>query len=157
MIKNALIKESPLLSAILLVSSLIVVLFIPFGIQIDLGPGPNSLVSIMWEMSLEPSWYTIRYYTGLNYYLLFDFFRIVFLGYITFTLFVKYNEGNLLKLAIISEVIPLVLSIPGFLIRNADGDNLSYIILPTPFLILYTLIIILLLRKRKLKNESNVF
>lgn len=155
MTKNALRKESTILSLVLLVTSLIIVLLFPFGIQIDLGPGPNSLVSFVWEMSLEPSWYTIRYFTGLEYYFLFDFFRIIFFGYVIYTVFVKYNEGNLLKLAIISEVIPLVLSIPGLLFRNADGDNLSYIILPIPFLVLNTLIIIILLRKRNYrKNQS---
>ena len=153
MVNNSLIEESTFLAVILLVTSTIVVLFIPFGIQIDLGPGPNSLVSIIWELSLEQSWYTIRYFTGIKYYFLFDFFRIIFLGYIIFSIFVIYNERKLIKLSVISEVIPLVLSIPGFLFRNADGDNLSYIILPTPFLILYTLIIILILRKSKFKNE----
>ena len=143
-----LVKESPGIAILMIVISFIVVLFIPFGIQIDLGPGPDSLVSIFWEIPLQPAWYTIRFFTGFQYYFLFCFFRIFVLICFLFLIFGKFNWNFLIPLAVISELIPLALSIPAFFILNPEGDNLYHIIVPIPILLAYIWMLMHLIRKK---------
>ncbi|MHA2260151.1 MAG: hypothetical protein ACXACO_19470 [Promethearchaeota archaeon] len=124
--------------------SIIIVFFVPFGYHIDLGSGPNTIISMIWEFALEPSYYTIRFFTALIYRLEYCFFRFFFLLEI-FLLFIgKFNKIRFLLVGIISEIIPLIISIPAMYILNSQGDNLIPIIMPIPFLLIYDLILILL-------------
>ena len=128
--------------------SIIVVLFLPFGIHIDLGPGPNSLISMIWEISLEPAWYTIRYFSAIQFYVIFCVARLFFLLEIFLMFLGKYNRMRLLIIGLISEGIPLLLSIPAMFILNAQGDNLYPIILPIPILLLFDLALIRIMNRK---------
>ena len=57
-------------------------------------------------------------------------------------------------IGIISELIPLVLSIPALYILNAQGDNLYPIIFPIPILLLFDLIIAFISFRRQ--NINNI-
>jgi len=122
--------------------TILVVFFLPFGIHIDLGPGPNSIVSMIWEVPLSPAWYSIRFFTAFQYYLVFCFFRLIFVVDIFLLLFGRFNKKRFISIGVISELIPLALSIPALFILNSQGDNLFPIIFPIPFLMILDLFIV---------------
>ena len=129
--------------------TILIVFLLPFGIHIDLGPGPNSLTSMVWEIPLEPAWYSIRYFSAFQFYIIYCFFRLFFLLDI-FLLFIgKFNKIRLFLIGFISEIIPLIISIPSMFILNSQGDNLNPIIFPIPFLMIFDLILILLANRLK--------
>ena len=135
---------------------ILVVFFLPFGIMIDLAPqGPNSIVSMIWEVPLSPAWYSVRFFSAFLYYFEFVFFRLVFVIYVLLLIVGKYNKIQFLLIGIISEIVPLVLSIPRIFIRNSDGDNLFVIIFPIPILMIFDLILVLLLNRLKFNNVNN--
>jgi len=137
------------LSFIIGILTILIVFLLPFGIHIDLGPGPNSLVSMVWEIPFEPAWYSIRYFSAFQYYIIYCFFRLFFLLDI-FLLFIgKFNKIRLFLIGFISEIIPLIISIPSMFILNSQGDNLNPIIFPIPFLMIFDLILILLANRLK--------
>ena len=143
------------LSILIGILAILVVFFIPFGIHIDLGPGPNSLVSMIWETPLEPAWYTIRYFSAFQYYFIFIFFRLIVFAEICLLLIGKFNKISFILAGIISELIPILISIPGFFIRNVDGDNLFTIIIPIPFLLIFDLILVQLAKNLKFNNVND--
>ena len=129
--------------------TILIVFLLPFGIHIDLGPGPNSLISMVWEIPFEPAWYSIRYFSAFQFYIIYCFFRLFFLLDI-FLLFIgKFNKIRLFLIGFISEIIPLIISIPSMFILNSQGDNLNPIIFPIPFLMIFDLILILLANRLK--------
>ena len=137
------------LSIIIGILTILIVFLLPFGIHIDLGPGPNSLISMVWEIPFEPAWYSIRYFSAFQYYIIYCFFRLFFLLDI-FLLFIgKFNKIRLFLIGFISEIIPLIISIPSMFILNSQGDNLNPIIFPIPFLMIFDLILILLANRLK--------
>ncbi len=122
--------------------TILVVFFLPFGIHIDLGPGPNSIVSLVWEVPLSQAWYSIRFFTAFQYYLVFCFFRLIFVVDIFLLLVGRFNKKRFISIGVISELIPLALSIPALFILNSQGDNLFPIIFPIPFLMILDLFIV---------------
>ncbi len=125
------------------ISAILIVFFIPFGIHIDLGPGPNSIISMIWEIPLNPAWYSVRFFSAFMYYLEFCFFRLFFLLDVFLLLTGKYNRTRFLAIGIISEIIPLTLSIRGISILNSQGENIYPIIFPIPFLTVFGITLIL--------------
>jgi len=130
--------------------TILVVFFLPFGIHIDLGPGPNSIVSMIWEVPLSPAWYSIRFFTAFQYYLVFCFFRLIFVVDIFLLLFGRFNKKRFISIGVISELIPLALSIPALFILNSQGDNLFPIIFPIPFLMIFDLIVFFIINQLNL-------
>jgi hypothetical protein len=122
--------------------TILVVFFVPFGVQIDLGPGPNSILSMVWEVPLSPAWYSIRFFSAFQYHFEFCFFRLVFLFSVILLIIGRYNKKWFISIGAISELIPLVLSIPALFILNEQGDNLFPIIFPIPFLLIFDLILV---------------
>ena len=142
-------------SIIIGILTFLIVFLLPFGIHIDLGPGPNSLISMVWDIPFEPAWYSIRFFSAFQYYFAYCFFRIFFVIDI-FLLFIgKFNKMRFFLIGIISEIIPLVIAIPSMFILNSHGDNLNPIIFPIPFLMIFDLIIILLANRLKINNVNN--
>jgi hypothetical protein len=126
------------------VLTILVVFFLPFGIQIDLGPGPNSIISMVWEIPLDPAWYSIRFFSAFLYHFEFCFFRLVFLLSVILLIIGRYNKKLFISIGAISELIPLVLSIPALFILNSQGDNLFTIIFPILFLMVFDLSLVFL-------------
>jgi hypothetical protein len=132
------------ISIIIGILTILVVFLLPFGIQIDLAPqGPNSIVSMIWEVPLSPAWYSIRFFSAFLYYFEYVFFRLVFVIYVLLLITGRYNKIRFILIGIISEIIPLVLAIPRIFIRNSQGDNLFIIIFPIPFLLVLDVVLVL--------------
>ena len=138
------------------ISTILVVFFLPFGIHIDLGPGPNSIVSMVWEVPLNPAWYSIRFFSAFRYYFIFCFFRLFFLVDIFLLIIRKFNKIRFLLIAFISEIIPLTISIPAIYILNAQGENLIAIILPIPFLFTFALTLFFLRNRLDFNKISKI-
>jgi hypothetical protein len=132
--------------------SIIVVFFIPFGYHIDLGPGPDSILAMIWEVPLQPAWYSIRYFSAFMYRLEYCFFRFFFILEIILLIIGKFNQIRFLLVGVISELIPLIISIPATFILNEQGDNLIAIVWPLPFLLIFDLTIIFLVKNLELNN-----
>ena len=141
-------------SILILIISILVIFFLPFGIHVDLGPGPNSLISMIWEIPYEPAWYSIRYFSAFQYYIFFCFFRLFFLLEVILLLTNKYNRTRFILIGVISELIPLMLSIPALYILNSQGDNLLPIIFPIPFLLIFDILLVIFksIHSKKLKD-----
>ena len=122
--------------------SIIIVLFVPFGYHVDLGPGPNSITAMVWEVPLEDAWYSIRFFSAFQYYFEYCFFRIFFLLEIFLFFIGKFNKIRFILVGIISELVPLIISIPAMFILNSQGDNLIAIIWPIPILMIFDLILV---------------
>ena len=134
--------------------TILVVFLLPFGIHIDLGPGPNSIISMIWEVPLSPAWYSIRFFSAFTY-LEFCFFRFFFVLDVFLLIIGKYNKIRFFLIGLISEIIPLVLSIPRMFILNSQGDNLFPIIFPIPFLMIFDVILIMLANRLKFYNIND--
>ncbi len=134
---------------ILGILSIIIVFLAPYGYHIDLGPGPNSITAMIWEYS---TYYSFRYLSPLRYYVQFYIFRIVVLYYIFRFLQEKVSIKRVIIVGIISEVIPLILSIPGALILNSEGDNLMPIVISIPILLLFNVLVVYIFANFKREN-----
>ncbi|MFX1527486.1 MAG: hypothetical protein ACFFB4_07920 [Promethearchaeota archaeon] len=135
------------ISFIIAVFAILVVFFTPFGLHIDLGPGPNSIISMVWEIPLSPAWYSIRIFSAFQYYLLYCFFRVIFLVEIFLLIIGKYNMKRFILIGFISEMIPLILSLPAMFILNSQGENLYPIIFPLPFLMIFDIILVFFINR----------
>jgi len=149
-------KKNSLLSSILIgISSIIIVFFLPFGIHIDLGPGPNSLISMVWEIPFTPAWYSIRFFSAFQFFLIYCFFRLFFLLEIFLFFLGKFNKIRFFLIGLMSELIPLILSIPAMLILNSQGENLTPIIFPVPLLLIFDLTLITFINRFDLNLHKN--
>ncbi len=135
--------------------TILVVFFVPFGVMIDLGPGPNSIVSMIWEVPLTPAWYSIRFFSAFLYYFEYIFFRLIFVVYVVLLMIEKFNKKQFILIGVISELIPLALAIPSTFILNVQGDNLHVIIYPIPILMIFDLIIVFLINQLGLIKVNN--
>lgn len=118
--------------------SLIIVLLAPYGFHIDLGPGPNSLMAILWEywtLSI------IRWFTVLEY-VPYYFFRFITIYYLIRYILDKASLKKTIIMGIINELIPLIISIPAVLILNQDGENYIPIVIPIPTLLVFHLSVV---------------
>lgn len=140
------------LSIIIGLLTILVVFLVPFGIRIDLGPGPNSIVSMIWEVPLSPAWYSIRFFSAFLYYFAFCFFRLFFVLDVFLLIIGKYSKIRFILIGLISELIPLALSILSIFILNSQGDNLFPIIFPIPFLMILDLILVFLVKRLNFYN-----
>ena len=132
------LKRKNLIILFFIIISILIILYAPYGYHIDLGPGPNSIVAMLWE---DSSYYSFRYLVPFQYYAQFYIFRIVVLFAIISFLIEKLSRKWLIILGIIGEMIPIILSIPASLILNSDGDNLFPIIISIPLLLGFVIIV----------------
>ncbi len=135
--------------------TILIVFFAPFGIMIDLGPGPNSIVSMIWEVRFAPAWYSIRFFSAFLFYFEYIFFRLIFVVYVILLMIGKFNKKWFILIGLISELIPLALAIPSTFILNVQGDNLHVIIYPIPILMIFDLIIVYLSNQLGLITVNN--
>ena len=123
---------------ILIILSIIIIFFAPYGYHIDLGPGPNMLMAITWDISDYYGFHILESLEYFPYYL----FRIVFLYEVYRFLKEKISRKRFFIIGLISELIPLLFSIPGMLILNSDGENYIPIMISIPVLLLIDLFVI---------------
>ncbi len=130
--------------------SLLIVFLTPYGFDIDLGPGPNRLLAILWEFwALE----VFRWFTVLEY------FPYYFLRFIVTYYMIKYIMGTVTRkkaiiMSVASDLIPLIILIPGVLILDPSGHNYLPIMIPIPILFLYNLSLVFIFSNEKLNIKE---
>lgn len=126
--------------------TLLIVLLTPYGFHIDLGPGPNSIMAILWDY-----WDLgiFRWFEVFEYFPYYIFRFIAFFSIMRF-LMGKVTKKKAIIMVIVSELIPLLISIPGVLYLSPDGENYIPIMISIPILLLYNLILIFIFSNKKL-------
>jgi hypothetical protein len=130
--------------AILVFIGILVVFVLPYGYHVDLGPGPNGLMAILWEF---PEGYGIMFLSALEYFIYYLYRLVVLNGIWKFSIG-RMKPRRLLFHGLISELIPVFISIPGILILSPDGENYIPIMIPIPFLMLFCTVLVLYVLKR---------
>jgi hypothetical protein len=123
--------------------SLIIIFFTPYCFEIDLGSGPNRFLAILWEYrGLEGfRWFTVFEYVPIY------IFRFVSLFYIIRYLMNTVSKKKAIIMAIVGELIPLLITIPGLLFLSPDGENYLPIAISIPFLLIFHLSVVLFFKK----------
>lgn len=130
--------------------SLLVILLTPYGFHIDNGPGPNSLMAILWEYwDLD----VFRWFTVLEYFPYY-IFRFVALFYVMRYIMGTVSKKKAIMMSIVSELISLLISIPGALFLNSDGEGYIPVMISIPILLLYNLILIFSFSNIKLNTKE---
>jgi hypothetical protein len=142
------------LRVIVILIGILVVFVLPYGYHVDLGPGPNGLMAILWE---SPEGYGLMFLSALEYFIYYLYRLVVLNGIWKFSLG-RMKARRLLVHGLISELIPILISIPGLLILSPEGENYIPIMIPIPFLMLYCTILVLYVLKRggMKKNASSL-
>ena len=129
---------------IILLVGIIVVFIFPYGYHIDNGPGPNGIMAITWEL---PMGRHLTILSALEYFIYY-LYRFVVLFAIWKLLIGKISQKRVMLHGWISEFIPVLISIPGILFLNAEGEGYIPIMIPIPFLLIYVIVLIHIVFKR---------
>ena len=135
---------------IICIISILVIFLTPYGFSIDLGPGPNSLMAILWEYR---NLSILRWFTVLEY-VPYYFFRFIAVYYLIRYISDVVSIKKTIIMVIISELIPLLISIPGILFLNSEGENFIPIMISIPILLLYNVILIFTFSHRKINLKD---
>jgi hypothetical protein len=138
------------LGTIILLIGILVVFVLPYGYHVDLGPGPNGLMAILWEL---PEGYGLMLLSALEYFIYYLYRLVVLNGIWKFSLG-RMKARRLLAHGLISELIPVLISIPGVLILSPERENYIPIMIPLPFLLLYCAVLVLFVSKRGEANRN---
>ncbi|MGY5880137.1 MAG: hypothetical protein RTV31_07800 [Candidatus Thorarchaeota archaeon] len=130
---------------ILVIITVIIVFVVPYGYHIDIGPGPNGLMAIVWEL---PETYGLMILTALEYFIYY-LYRIVVLRGMWKLLNGEMSSKRLLGHGLLCEIIPILISIPAVLLLSPEGENYIPIMIPIPILLLYCGLVLIYLRKQK--------
>ena len=129
--------------------AIIFLLLVPYAYRFDLGPGPDSLVAMLWDLRFDTpeSFFVLisPFWTFFQY----NIFRIIFLIITFLFLRGKINAKYFILAGIITDLLVLLISIPGMYILNSDGDNLLPILIPIPSLLLFDILIAYLVSRIK--------
>jgi len=118
--------------------SIIIVFFAPYGYHIDLGPGPNNLMAIVWDIS---EYFGFQIFESLEYFPYYIFRIVVFYEILRFFQ-EKISGKRLILMGIICELIPLLISIPGVIFLNSEGENYIPIMISIPILLIFDVILV---------------
>lgn len=138
---------------VLMVIGIIIVFIFPYGYHIDLGPGPNGFMAILWELpefQILPQYPGIMPLTALEYFIYY-LYRLVVLNAIWKFSLGKMKPKRLMFHGLVSELIPILISIPGVLYLDPSGHNYIPIMIPIPFLLLYCSLLVLYISKRNVQ------
>jgi hypothetical protein len=119
------------LNIIILIIFLLVILIAPYGYHIDLGPGPNGLFSILWEISV---YYGFRIFESFEYFPYY-IFRFVIFHQLFKLLHNKNTKKRFLFYGVINELILLFLSLIGVIFISPEGENFIPIMINIPILL----------------------
>ena len=138
-------KQIQIISEILFI---LIVLIAPYGYHIDLGPGPNGIFAILWDIQAS---YGSQIFESLEYFP-FYLFRFVFL-YEVFRFFrEKISKKCFLLFGFVAEMIPLLISIPGVLFLSPEGENYIPIMISIPILLVFCIVVAYFWSFNKEKN-----
>lgn len=133
----------------------LIVLFAPFAIHFDLGPGPDAIEAVVWQYIESPwqvgFWFqdAFRYF---DYVVIRLIFPIQFLRY----LLGKSSRKVTLLAALYSELHAGLLSLPVYIswlyqlgiFLSPGGDPIRPVFLPIPFLFLLVCLVVFIDKRR---------
>ncbi|MFW9863271.1 MAG: hypothetical protein ACFFEX_07865 [Candidatus Thorarchaeota archaeon] len=96
-------------------------------------------MAITWEFpefQVLPEYPGIMPLTALEYFIYY-LYRLVVLNAIWKFSLGRIKSKRLMAHGLVSELIPMFISIPGVLLLNSEGENYIPIMIPIPFLLLY--------------------
>ena len=125
---------------ILVILFILIVFLAPYGYHIDLGPGPNGIFAILWDIQV---YYGFQIFESLEYFPSY-IFRFVVL-YEVFRFFnEKISKKRFLLFGIIADVmIPLLIFIPAVLFLSPEGENYLPIMISIPILLAFCIVVVL--------------
>ena len=135
---------------------ILVVLFVPFAIHFDLGPGPDSIEAVIWQY-IESPWQIGFWLQNPLRYFDYIFVRLLFpIQFLRFLLGRSSRKVTLL-IALYSELHTGLLSLPVYIswlyqlgpFLSPTGDPIRPVFLPLPLLFLTTLFLILIVERKK--------
>jgi hypothetical protein len=129
----------------------VIVFVMPYGYHVDLGPGPNGLMAILWEYPEEIGFLPLSALEYFIYYL----YRLIVLRAVWRFMSSKMTVRRMMSHAALAELIPVLISVPGMLFLNAEGENYIPIMIPIPLLLLFC-VILLELRRRHQKDVQHL-
>ncbi|MCK5390704.1 MAG: hypothetical protein KAJ36_09445 [Candidatus Thorarchaeota archaeon] len=138
-------SNSPMIQRIkliLIIITVIIVFMVPYGYHVDVGPGPNGLMAITWEL---PETYGLMILSALEYFIYY-LYRLVVLRGMWRLLNGAISSRRFMVHGLVSEIIPLLISIPGVLFLSSEGENYIPIMIPIPILLLYCGFVVIYLR-----------
>ncbi|MFX0030918.1 MAG: hypothetical protein ACFE9N_05485 [Promethearchaeota archaeon] len=140
------LTKNKILLILIGIFSLLIILLTPYGIDIDIGPGPVRLLAIFWEFFALTviRWFTVLIY--VPYY----FFRFITFYYVMRYIIGTVSKKKVIILSIISELIPLLFSILGLIFPDPSGEPYINTVISIPILLLYNLILVFVFSNRKL-------
>ena len=155
------VGRSPLIIGIVMTS---MVFLLPFGYRLDIGPGPDSIMALIWEY-IEAPWNSGFWFVQIGIFLtslLYTFPRFIFLYQIIRYYSYKSPRKAVIKSGIVSELFPALVSIlliigwqmgwtqppPPF------SDPWFPIYVPIPALLIIGLGLVFMAPRRKLKVED---
>jgi len=95
---------------VMMVIAIIVVFILPYGYKIDLGPGPNGFMAILWELpdiQIFPEYPGIMFLTALEYFFIYYLYRLVVLNAIWKFSLEKMKPKGLMFHGLVSELIQI--------------------------------------------------
>ena len=143
----------PILATILV---FLIVLFAPFAIHFDLGPGPNAIEAVVWQY-IESSWQVGFWFQNPFRYFDSIIIRVIFpLQFLRYCLGRSSRKVTLLAAAY-SELHVALLSLPVYIswyfglgvFLSPDGHPIRPVFLPIPFLFILTVVLIMIDRRRQ--------
>jgi len=136
---------------------ILIVLFAPFAIHFDLGPGPNSIEAVVWQY-IESAWQV-----GFWFQNPFRYFDSIVIRLLLPLQFLRYCLGKssrkmTLLAAAYSELHVALVSLPVYIswyfglgpFLSPDGDPVKPVFLPLPILFLLVACVIFIDRRRSM-------
>ena len=136
----------------------ILLLFVPYAYHIDNGPGPDSIVAMLWDLRFdtpEPFFILIGTLWIFSEY---NLIRIVFLTLYLIFLGRKIRSKYVIIAGIITDLAVLIISIPRIFIVNSEGETLSPVLIPIPTLVFFTILSVYLVKRinKSSKTKRNI-
>ena len=134
----------------------VVVLFAPFAIHFDLGPGPDAIEGVIWQY-IESPWQMGFWFQNPLRYFDYIFVRLLFPIQFMRYLLGKSSRKATLAVALYSELHAGLLSLPVYIswlyqlgiFLSPGGDPIRPVFLPIPLLFLVTIIVTMIAEREK--------
>ena len=108
--KKISLSMSPLVIGIIMT---ILTFLLPYGYRVDLGPGPDSVMALIWEY-IEAPWQSGFWFVRIGIFLtsiIYTFPRFIFLYRMIQHYSLKVPRSSVIKTGILSELFPALVSI----------------------------------------------
>ena len=154
------LNPSPLLIGIVMT---ILVFFLPFAYRRDLGPGPDSVMALIWEY-IEAPWQTGFWFVRGGIFLtslIYTFPRFIFLFRIIQFYSIRKSRSSVIKTGILSAFFPGLISLVGIVGWQLGwtqppppiSDPWFPVYIPLPALLIIGLLLVFLLPPDQSKTE----